>query len=162
MSKRLDKRAKRDSSYLKLYEEYLESPAWLDLSSLARSLFIELQRIYRPSRNGKISLDVRRAATLLGVNKSTVGPAFKELESHGFIALGKGHLWRERKAREWRLTTEPCGNAEPTDDWRSWQPDHEKLKSGFSVPSCPENQDSNDRKQAKHRVSAALEDARRP
>jgi len=162
MSKRLDKRAKRDSSYLKLYEEYLESPAWRDLSTLARSLFVELQRIYRPSRNGKISLDVRKAATLLGVNKSTVGPAFKELESHGFIALDKAHLWRERRAREWRLTTEPCGNAEPTDDWRSWQPSTHKQRSGFSVQICPENRDRNEQEQKQHRISSVLEDARRP
>ena len=59
---------------------------------------------------------------LLRVSEKTAQNAFYELIEHGFIVLTKGEIYVQRKAREWRLTIEPCNEREPTDDWRQWEP----------------------------------------
>lgn len=116
-------KASRKGGYIRLWNEILDSPAWSDLTPAARSLLIELLRIYRPSRQSNLSIEVRKAAQLLKVHKDTAARAFTELAEHGFIALSEGALWQQRMARTWRITFEPCANgAEPTDDWRKWKP----------------------------------------
>jgi len=82
----------------------------------------EFQLIYRPGRNGHLSISTRRAVELLRVSENTVKNAFYELVEHGFLALSKGEVLAQRMAREWRLTIEPCNGREPTDDWRNWEP----------------------------------------
>ena len=114
-------RARRKGGYIQKYEEWLGSPAYRDLSCVAKCLLDELQRIYRPDRNGRLSLPVMRAAKLLNVNKDTVTGAFRELAANGFIVLMRGDLWQARLAREWRLTFELCDGREPTDDWKLWK-----------------------------------------
>lgn len=111
----------RTGGYIRRYEELLKSPAYRDLSCPARCLLEEFQRIYRPSRNGKLSISTKDAAELLGVAESTASRAFHSLVSHGFLKLVKGELWQQRKAREYRLTFEPHEGREPTDDWAKWK-----------------------------------------
>ena len=105
-----------------LHEEILASPAYRDLTPAARSLLTEFQRIYRPSRNGQLSIAVVNAAQLIKVHKDTALKQFNSLAEHGFIVLTKGAYWQERLAREWRLTFEECNGREPTDDWKRWRP----------------------------------------
>ena len=88
--------------------------------------------MYRPNRNGQLSLSVRNAEKLVHANKDTVSKAFDNLAANGFIELVRGEYWQEGKAREWRLTFEPCSGREPTDEWRAWQPG----KIIFSTPKC--------------------------
>ena len=122
MSSRRIKSFKRAGYYIRLYEEILASPAYRDLTPAARSLLTEFQRIYRPTRNGQLSISVVNAAQLIHVNKDTASKAFRSLAEHGFIALTKGEYWQERLAREWKLTFECCDRKEPTDDWKRWKP----------------------------------------
>ena len=128
----------------------LESPTYRDLSPVAKCLLEEFQRIYRPSRNGQLSVSVMRASELLNVHKDTAGKAFYELAEHGFIALKKGSDWRERLTREWALTFEELNGREPTDDWKKWElgkpvvklsmkPRYKKSRSGNKVQNCPNN-----------------------
>jgi hypothetical protein len=119
---------RRRGGYIQRHEEWLSSPAYRDLSCAARCLLEEFQRIYRPQRNGQLSIGTRRASRLLRVAEGTAGKAFHDLASHGFIKLVKGELWQQREAREWRLTFEPCNGREPTDDWRDWEPPN-KMRS---------------------------------
>lgn len=113
----------RDGGFVCVYREWFNSEAYRDLSLLARCLLAELHILFQPSRNGHIALSVAKAAERLKVTSKTVGPAFHELAEHGFIVLTNGDddYWKERLAREWRLTFERCGNREPTDDWRRWR-----------------------------------------
>ena len=116
------RRARRKGGYCALHEEILDSPAYRDLTPAARALHVELLRLYRPDRNGALSLEVRKAAEQTRTHKDTASRAFRELAEHGFIALRHGERWMDHLAREWRITSEPCNGREPTDDWREWQP----------------------------------------
>ena len=112
---------RRAGGYIQRHEEWLNSPAYRDLKCPARCLLEEFQRIYRPQRNGRLSISTRNAERLLKVSENTACKAFRDLTSHGFIVLTKGHLWQQRESREWRLTFEPCNGREPTDEWRYWK-----------------------------------------
>lgn len=116
---------RRQGGYVQKWEEILSSPAYRDLKPVGRCLIEEFQRLYRPGRNGQLSISTKNAAKLLNVTEPTAIKAFVELEVHGFIKLSKGYSWMERKAREWRLTFEPGNNnQEPTDEWRDWKPNN--------------------------------------
>jgi DNA-binding transcriptional MocR family regulator len=110
-------------SYIRRFEEMLASPAYRDLSPACRCLIEEFQRIYRPGRNGYLSIPTRLASEHLNVSEQTAGNAFYEAREHGFIKLREEHSWQERKAREWTLTFEPFNGREPTNDWRMWEKD---------------------------------------
>lgn len=116
------KRTKFSSQFVLLEEKILASPAYRDLKPAERCLLTEFQRIFRPWRNGQLSISVVNAAQLIHVNKDTASTAFWSLAAHGFIALTRGEYWQERLAREWRLTFECCNGREPTNDWRRWKP----------------------------------------
>lgn len=144
MSRKLDRRAKRSGSYVRLYEEVLGSPAYRDLTPAARSLLLEFLRIFRPARNGALSISIVNCARLIRVNKDTAGRAFRELAEHGFIVMTQGEWWQERKAREWRLTFEESGGQEPTDDWKRWSPGSplgsaKKTRSQNRGQACPDS-----------------------
>lgn len=112
------------------YECLMESPAYRSLSTVARCLLEEFQRVYYPDRNGRLSISTRNAAKLLNVSEPTATAAFYDLEEHGFIALANHENWMERRAREWRLTFERNGTRAPTDEWATWSgepfPSHRK------------------------------------
>lgn len=150
MAKSLSAKYKRKGGFIMRHEEILVSLAYRDLSTVAKCLLEEFQRIYRRGRNGTLSISVKRASKLLHVHKDTAGKAFYELAEHGFIAPKKGSNWRERLAREWALTFEELSGREPTDDWKKWEPGkpvvklymkerYKKSKSGNKVQDCPNN-----------------------
>lgn len=115
---------KRSGRFIMKWEELMSSESYRALRPVDRCLLDEFQRIYRPGRNGHLSISTRRAAELLNVNEKTACTAFKRLEDHGFIKLSNHHLWQERRARTWYLTFEEGSNGqEPADDWRNWKKD---------------------------------------
>jgi hypothetical protein len=114
---------KRSGGYIQRYEVMLASDAYRNLSPAARCLLEEFQRIYRPDRNGILSIGTRKAAELLRVSEPTAMKAFDDLVSHGFLELKNHHSWTQRKAREWTITFEPMNNREPTDEWNYWCPE---------------------------------------
>ena len=129
---------RRKGSYIRRFECILESPAYRDLKPVARCLLEEFQRIYRPTRQGALSISVVNAQQLLGVSKRTAQNAFHDLESHGFIKLTKGHLWQQRMAREWALTFEKQATGkQPTDDWQNWTPIKTTVKQNAGVETYP-------------------------
>ena len=117
--------------FLQLYDSLIESPAYRDLKPAARALLIEFARIYRPNKNGYLSISTRQAVQWLGVSKATADKVFYELASHGFIRLIRSESWQERKAREWALTWESMNNREPTNEWKQW-------KAGANLCPLPE------------------------
>ena len=121
MARPLSRKYKRPGGYIQIWAEWFNSPAYRSLKPPARCLLAEFLLINRPSRNGQLSIGTRRAAELVNVSENTATKAFHELAEHGFIALAKGHMWMERRTREWRLTIMECNEREPTDDWRKWE-----------------------------------------
>ena len=108
--------------YIQKDAEILESPAYRDLTTLAKCLLDEFLIIYRDNRNGELGLDVRTAAKRLNVSTNTVLNAFDDLVAHGFIVNTREEVWQKSVAREWRITFMPAKGKEPTDDWRNWKP----------------------------------------
>ncbi len=112
----------RRGGYIRRFEYMLASPAYRSLSTNARCLLEEFQRIYRPDRNGHLSISTKNAAKLLNISEPSASNAFYELAACGFIKLKNYALWQERKAREFSLTFEPMNNREPTDEWKEFTP----------------------------------------
>lgn len=112
----------RAAGFAKLWREVMDSPAYRDLSSDAKALLIEFSYRNNGNNNGSIFIPVKTAMELLGKSKKPALKAFKELESHGFLALTNHASWQQRIAREYRITSEPCGGREPTDDFKNWSP----------------------------------------
>ena len=107
-------------SHIRITDDVLNSPAYLDLKPTARALLIEFVRICRPDRNGALSISTRAATERLNVTEPTAMKAFEELAEHGFIRLTNNESWMERKAREWELSIKGVRNREPTNYWRNW------------------------------------------
>ncbi len=108
--------------HIRLTHDLLDSPAYQDLNLASRALLVEFSRICVPNRNGSLSISHRNAREKLKVSDRAATNAFRSLADHGFIELKKGHSWRQRKAREWRLTCEQNCEVQATDDWKKWVP----------------------------------------
>ena len=123
---------KKEGQYAPLYYSFLRSPAWRSLSGPAVKVWLELHTRFNGGNNGKLTLSLNEARSLLGLGKSTVQRAFYELQEKGFIALMKSGSWYHRQAHEWRLTTKPMqltsGKQLATNDWYNWKP--EKTERG--------------------------------
>lgn len=145
MAKSFNNKIKRQGGFIQKHEEWLACPAYRDLKPSARCLLEEFQRVYRPDRNGQLSISVANAKVLLNVSKETASKAFYDLSEHGFIVLTKGQVWTERIAREWKLTFMPCGTREPTDEWKLWSKDNPVNSIRKKIPrrnigqDCPKN-----------------------
>ena len=73
-------RTKGDGQFLAIPYSMAHSEAFRSLSGPALKVWIELRTQFNGHNNGQVSLSFQRAADLLGMSKSTVGRAFKELE----------------------------------------------------------------------------------
>jgi biotin operon repressor len=120
MAKRHNKtgRSKRDGQYIPLPYSMLRHPAWRRLNPAAIKVWLELRSRYNGSNNGKLALSVDQGAKLLGMSKSTVTRALKELEAKGFIVKTRQGAWYGRKATEWRVTDTSCDGHPPSRDWQ--------------------------------------------
>jgi len=117
-----------DGQFIPLPYNMLQSDAWRDLNGNSARVFLELHMRFNGGNNGQIFIGMDRIATRLGISKSTVSKAFKELEEKGFIAKVKDGKWVRGQATEWRLTNKPFKNAPPTNDWRQWKKQLEHTK----------------------------------
>ena len=113
--------AKRKEYFVRLTETVLKSPAYRDLKPPARALLIEFMRIYRPSRNGRLTIDTATAQSLINSSEKVTDRAFYELSEHGFIKLVKHHSWTTKKGREWAITFLPVNEHEATNDYVDWK-----------------------------------------
>ena len=113
--------AKRREYFVRLTETVLSSPAYRDLKPPARALLIEFIRVYRPSRNGRLTIDTARAKVLINSSEKVTDRAFYELSEHGFIKLVNHHSWTVKKGREWAITFNKVNEHEPTNDFLQWK-----------------------------------------
>ncbi len=112
--------AKRNEYFVALPESVLNSPAYRDLKSPARALLVEFLRIYRPARNGRLTIDTATAKELIRCSEKVTDRAFYELSEHGFIKLITHHSWTTKKGREWAITINPVSAREATKDYLNW------------------------------------------
>ena len=86
---KLGKETKFDH-FTMLFRNYMETPAWRALSSVAQALYPWLKLEWNGPKfnnNGKIRLSVRQAAERLGVSPNTAASAFHDLQAKGFIVV---------------------------------------------------------------------------
>jgi hypothetical protein len=128
MSKHQKKKGPR---FVQLFHWMLDSPAWKDLDAVARAIYIEVQKRYNGSNNGRISYSARQAAKELKIGKDTAARGLRSLEAHGFIVVerrGAFHC-KIRHASEYRLTiyesdiATDYANKLPTKECMSWRPE---------------------------------------
>lgn len=135
-------RSKGEEQFLPIPFSMSRSAAFRSLSGPALKVWVELRCRYNGANNGRLSLSFRQAAERLGLGKSTVARAFKELVEKGFLKLRKAGRWYGRQATEWILTDIKYDGYPATRDWQNWRP-----------PSKPEKQKSVPRR---HRQSASV------
>jgi hypothetical protein len=118
-------RSKGEGRYVRLPHYVLESAAFLSLSPVDVRLYVELERRYNGSNNGKIHLSVREAAEKIHGSPATASRALARLTGRGFIApMVKGAFsLKTRHATEWRLLIYPQGSeAVAPKSFMRWQP----------------------------------------
>jgi hypothetical protein len=121
MGKSVSKK-KHSGYHLRIEQEWFESPAYRDLSPTARCLLLEFINLYRPGRNGDLSISIRQAADRLNTSNNTSAKYFSELVEHGFLSLNEHENWHEKSARTFELTVRGMGTREPRHLWRQWRP----------------------------------------
>lgn len=116
------KKKGKGESFVKLTRHMLGHPAWLDLSTGARCIYIEIRKRYNGNNNGEIHLSCREAGENAKCGKNTASKLFKELQEHGFIKESIKGRFRNKWASTWILTNEEYGGHHKTDEWVKWQP----------------------------------------
>ena len=124
-------KAQLKSRYIKKESEWFESPAYRDLTSNAKCLLDEFLNIYRPGRNGDLTLSIRDATERLHISVNTCGKAYHELVEHGFLVLTDHEDWMNGMARAFELTVRDNDNRQAKHLWRFWKP-------GSPVNTLPE------------------------
>jgi hypothetical protein len=117
-------RSGRGGQWIPLPYPLVQSLAWRSLSGSAVKVFLELRSRFNGGNNGDLSVSYTDAAKLLGLSKSTVSRAFRELEAKGFIVNTSPGSWYGRRAATWAVTTEPlhlpCAELRARHDWKRW------------------------------------------
>ena len=108
--------------FIKIESNWFESPAFRDLRPVAKCLLIEFLNIYRPTRNGSLSLSTRNAAERIGVAENTVINAYHDLVEHGFLILTSHQKWMQGMAREFEFTVSGIDVRVAKDSWKQWKP----------------------------------------
>jgi hypothetical protein len=83
----------------------VKSEAYRCLSLMARAILVEIVARMNGHNNGQIHVSYAELATAMNrKNQAPIGPAIAELMEHGLIDISTESVWKERKAREYRLT----------------------------------------------------------
>lgn len=101
----------------------IKSPAYRDLSLWARAILVELAARMNGYNNGAIGLSHREISEALGnSNLRRIGAAVVELIEHGFLYITVDGAWKQRQARQYRLTFVTTAHAPfgATNEYRNW------------------------------------------
>ena len=114
-------RSKKGGQFVPVPYPMAESAAWRSLTGAAVKVYVELRRRFNGGNNGKLSLSLMEAASLLRLSKSTVGRALDQLVERGFIVKTREGHWYGRKAAEYAVTDRPLDGHPPTNAWQNWR-----------------------------------------
>ena len=107
----------------------IESEAYRHLSAMERAVLVEIVARFSGYNNGEIAISYRELAHRLNrKNEAPFGPAIAKLIGHGLIDIVTEARWKDRRAREYRLTfvstTDGAGHhVQATNEYRSWVPE---------------------------------------
>lgn len=109
-----------EGQFIKLLYAMLKSPAWRSLNGASAKLYLELHTRFYGTNNGDLSVSLLSGATDLGLSKSTLLRAFKELEEKGFLRKTSEGNWIRGRMATWALTTKDYNGKFATNEWRNW------------------------------------------
>ncbi|WP_157783623.1 hypothetical protein [Rhizorhabdus wittichii] len=168
---RADQRADtRGGQWVGIPHVVVDSVAYRSLSDRAARILVELARRFNGYNNGSIALSQRELGEALHIqNYGSIGRAIAELVDRGLLAVALEGNWKERDARQYRLTfisTTQGGSHRPaTNDYLSWTPSPRPAKSGAEHASAkhpiPAEHGSADGQNAAEDVSARIRGYRR-
>ncbi len=97
--------------FVRLGVDIVDSPAYSSLSPNARSLLVELIRLFNGRNNGHLFLSEQDAANRMGVaDRKVAHNTFRELTDAGFIKMTSNAYFSVKlgdgRARSWALTWE--------------------------------------------------------
>lgn len=114
----------RADRFVKLDFSLLETVAYRSLSTGARALLVEFNRLYNGANNGQLFMSQRDAARLVGVTSHTTAAGYlKELIDRGFIRERiKGSFnVKTRLATTYVLAQHPYNEQPATRDFKNWK-----------------------------------------
>ena len=141
----------RGGGWVGLPQAVADSPAYLSLNPFERAVFHEILREFNGWNNGKIRISYEEIGKRLKArnrslpNNGRIARAIVRIHDHGLIVPGEDFYWKERKAREYRLTFVTWGNAPPfrsaTNEYLKWTPEI-KIDGDAESPEDPQSGDA--------------------
>lgn len=114
----------------------IESAAYRHSSVHARAILVELVARMMGYNNGRIAVSQRQLVESLACAPRKVVRGIAELMEHGLIDVQTEGKWKERMAREYRLTFVTTKGGPATNDYLRWKPT-EKSGVTTSVAKTP-------------------------
>lgn len=111
----------------------IESAAYRHCSVHARAILVELVARMMGYNNGKIAVSQRQLVEALGCAPRKIVRGVAELMEHGLIDVPVEGKWKERMARQYRLTFVTTKNGPATNDYLRWKP---TLESGATTSAA--------------------------
>jgi len=135
-------RSRRSGRFVMLPHSVIETRAWLALTCVARSAFIELLKLYNGINNGRLAMSSRTLAQRLRTSKDTAARALNELEEKRFIDVMTvgSFATKQRRASEYRVTFRRCDKTYelPSHAYARWSP--RRRSDNEDKPVCVEGQ----------------------
>lgn len=82
--------AGKNEHFVPLYDDLVNSEAWLDLSSKAREVYLIIYQRYRGNYSGDTVICPYSEFNKFGIQNTTVSRKLEELGKHGFIKVERG------------------------------------------------------------------------
>lgn len=115
----------------------IKSAAYQHLSLMARAVLVELVLEMNGYNNGRIALSQRQIAARLGnSNFRKISRATAELMEHGLVDVCAEGKWKQRQARQFRLTfvNTTAGSFVPaTNDYLNWSAANKSSAAGAAA-----------------------------
>ncbi len=114
----------------------VDSAAYRALSAEARAILLEIASRMNGYNNGKIGISQRELVSSLGCHNRKVIAGIAQLVEHGFLVVNVEGKWKERQAREYRLTFVSTKGAPATNDYLGWTPTKKKSGGAKVAPAA--------------------------
>jgi hypothetical protein len=115
----------------------IQSPAYRDCGVHARAILVEIVARMHGYNNGKIAVSQRELVEAIGCSPRKIVRGIAELMEHALIDVETDGKWKERMAREYRLTFVSTKTRSATNDYLYWKPG---VKSGATAPVAEQAQ----------------------
>lgn len=135
----------------------IESAAYRNCSAHARAILVEMVAQMNGYNNGEIVLSQRYLVAALACHPRKVVRGIAELMENGLIDIAMEGKWKERRAREYRLTFVSTKSAPATNDYLAYS---SGKQSGASKVASTKFKSASTVEPARPKVASRVEAAR--